>query len=84
MVSVTSASRNVTSASHYQTGSSMYIQGLIPQNSTALAEAVPIVIILCNLRIRELHFVYCITMHPEYVKLVKKAHVRIEVYIFSM
>ena len=42
MVSVTSASRYVTSASHYQSRPRMYIRGLIPWNSTELAEAVPI------------------------------------------
>ena len=31
-----------TSASSYQSRSSMHIQGLIPRNSTELAEAVPI------------------------------------------
>ena len=42
MVSVTSASRYVTPASRYQSRSSMYILGLIPQNSTEFAQAVPI------------------------------------------
>ena len=42
MVSVTSASHYVTSASRYQSRSSMYILGLIPRNSTELAEAFPI------------------------------------------
>ena len=46
MASVTSASRYITSASRYhqryQSRSSMYIRGLIPRNSTELAEAVPI------------------------------------------
>ena len=46
MVSVTSAFRYVTSASHYhprcQSRSSMYIRGLIPRNFAVLAEAVPI------------------------------------------
>ena len=42
MVSVTSASRYVTSASRNQRSSSMYIRGLIPRNSMELAEAVPI------------------------------------------
>ena len=42
MVSMTSASLYVTSASRYQSRSSMYIRGLIPRNSTELAEAVPI------------------------------------------
>ena len=32
---------SVTSASRYQSKSSMYIRGLIPGNSTELAEAVP-------------------------------------------
>ena len=56
MVSLTSASRYITSASRYitsvsrfhprfQSRSSMYIRGLIPQNFAELAEAVPIV---CN------------------------------------
>ena len=39
MVSVTSASRYVTSASHYRSISSMYIRGLIKRN---LSEVVPI------------------------------------------
>ena len=42
MVSVTSASSYVTSASRYQSRSSMYIRGLFPRNSTELAEVVPI------------------------------------------
>ena len=40
MVSVTSASRYVTSASRYQSRCLMYIRGLIPRNSLELAEAV--------------------------------------------
>ena len=39
MVSVTSASRYVTSASTYQSRSAMYIQGLIPRHFTESAEA---------------------------------------------
>ena len=35
---------SVTSTSRYQSRSSMYIRGLIPRNSTELAEAVPIVL----------------------------------------
>ena len=42
IVSVTSASRYVTSTSRYQSRSSMYNRGLIPRNSTELAESVPI------------------------------------------
>ena len=46
MVSVTSASRYITSASgyrpRYQSRSLMYIRGLIPRNFAELAEAVPI------------------------------------------
>ena len=46
MVSVTSASRTITSASRYhpryQSRSSMYISGLIPRKLAELAEAVPI------------------------------------------
>ena len=42
MVSMTSASRYVTSPSRYQSRSSMYIRGLIPRNYTELAEAVSI------------------------------------------
>ena len=46
MVSVTSASRDITSASRYhpryQSRPSMYIRGLIPRNISKLAEAVPI------------------------------------------
>ena len=48
MVSVTSASRYITSASRYhpryQRRSSMYIRDLIPRNFAKLAEAVPIAI----------------------------------------
>ena len=44
MVSVTSASRYITSATRchqlYQSRSSMYIHGLIPQNFAELAETV--------------------------------------------
>ena len=43
MVYVKSAAHYVTSASRYQSRSLMYIRGLIPRNSTKLAEAVPIV-----------------------------------------
>ena len=42
MVSVTLALRKATSASRFQSRSSMYIRGLIPRNSTELAEAFPI------------------------------------------
>ena len=46
MVSVTSASRYITSASRYnpryQSRSSMYIRSLIPRNFAELAEAAPI------------------------------------------
>ena len=42
MASVTSASCYVTSASRYQSRSSMYIRGMIPRNSTELADVVPI------------------------------------------
>ena len=48
MVSVTSASRYVTSVSHYQSRCLMYIQGLIPRNFTELAEAVPIAILILH------------------------------------
>ena len=39
---MTSATRYVTSASRYQSRSSMYIRGLIPRNFTELADAVQI------------------------------------------
>ena len=42
MVSETSASRSVTSASRYQSTSSMFIRGLILRTSKVLAEAIPI------------------------------------------
>ena len=46
MVSVTSASLYITSASlkhlHYQSRSSMYIRGLIPQNFAEYAEAIQV------------------------------------------
>ena len=45
MVSVTSASRYLTSTSRYQSRPSMYIRGLIPRNSMELAEAVQIEIL---------------------------------------
>ena len=45
IVSVTSASRYLTSTSRYQSRPSMYIRGLIPQNSMELAEAVQIEIL---------------------------------------
>ena len=41
MVSVALAFRYLTSASCYQSRSTMYIRGLIPRNFTELAEAVP-------------------------------------------
>ena len=42
MVSLTSASGYVASASSYKSLSSMYIRGMSPQKSTELTEAVPI------------------------------------------
>ena len=42
MVSVTSASRYVTSESRYQSRHSMYIRGLITCNSMEIAEVFPI------------------------------------------
>ena len=42
MVSLTLALRYVTSASRYQSRSTMHIRGLILRNSTELAEAVPV------------------------------------------
>ena len=45
MVSVTSASRYLTSTSRYQSRPSMLIRGLIRKNSMELAEAVPIEIL---------------------------------------
>ena len=52
MVSVTSASRYMTSASryhpHYQKRSSMFIRGLIPRNFAELADAVPIAALHAN------------------------------------
>ena len=56
MVSVTSASRYVMSVSRYQSRSSMYIQGLIPQNSTEFAQAVPIESTQCVFKKRA-HFI---------------------------
>ena len=55
MISVSSASRYITSTSRYhpryQSRSSMYIRGPIPQNFAELAEAVPIVltVVLMNM-----------------------------------
>ena len=43
VISVTSAFSYVTSVSHYQSRSLIFIQGLIPRNSRELAKAVPIV-----------------------------------------
>ena len=55
VVSVTSASRNITSASlyhpHYPSRSSMYIRGLIPRNYAESAKAVPIGYHTCTSRI---------------------------------
>ena len=52
MVSVTSASRYITSESRYhpryQSRSSMYVRGLIPLNFAGLADEVPIVSISCK------------------------------------
>ena len=45
MVSVTSGTRYLTSASRYQSISAMYIRGLIPWNFAELAEAVPIEVV---------------------------------------
>ena len=45
MVSVTSESCYVTPTSRYQSRPSMYIRGVIPQNSIEFAEAVPIEIL---------------------------------------
>ena len=47
MVSVTSGSCYITSASHYQGRSLMNIRGLITGNSTELADAVPIDLFVC-------------------------------------
>ena len=55
MVSVTSASRYITTASRYypryQSRPLMYIRGLVPWNNTELAEAVPIVTMCVNFRL---------------------------------
>ena len=52
MVYVTSALRNITSASRYypryHSRSSMYIRGLIPRNFTEFAEVVPIAFNKCS------------------------------------
>ena len=49
--SVTSASCYITSASRYhsryQSGSSMYICGLMPRNFAELVEVVPIALLIC-------------------------------------
>ena len=54
MVSVTSATSNLTSAlrchPRYQSRSLMYIRGLIPRNFSELAEAVPIQTILLEVK----------------------------------
>ena len=42
MVFVTSSSHYVASASRYESRSSIFTRGLIPRNSTELAEVVPI------------------------------------------
>ena len=47
-VGMVSASRYVASATHYQSRSSMNIQGLIQLNSTELAETVPITLVLLD------------------------------------
>ena len=55
MVSVTTASRYITSASRhhprYQSRSSIYVRGLIPLNFAELAEAVPIAYSHCKIRL---------------------------------
>ena len=55
MVSVTSASRYITSASRYhpryQSRSSAYIRGLIQRNFAELAQAVPIVTLSCHVKV---------------------------------
>ena len=69
MVSVTSASRYITSASRYhplyQSISSMYIRGLMPRNTVELVEAVLIAweIESC------LHYSYCHFVSPAKVNL---------------
>ena len=52
MVSVTS--RYVTTASRYQSCSSMYIEGPIPRNSNELAEAFPIETLAVTINLLEL------------------------------
>ena len=51
VVSETSASRDITTASRfhprYQSRSSMYIRNLIPRNSAVIAEAVPVTYLFC-------------------------------------
>ena len=55
MAFVTSASRYVTSASHYQSRTTMYIRGLISRTSRELAEAVPIDSGLCIIALMGIH-----------------------------
>ena len=52
------ASHYVTSASRYQSRSSMYIRGLIPRNSTELAEKVRLVDLTCPLDPCRQHFTW--------------------------
>ena len=47
----------LTSASRYQSKSSMYIRGLIPRNSMELAEAVPIELLVRGV-IKVLHILF--------------------------
>ena len=73
MVYMTSASRYVTSASCYQSRSSVHIRGMIPRRSMELAEAVPIGEVQCHWGHRSketnLHSIYPEWEHSRYGRL---------------
>ena len=72
MAAVILASRYVTSASRYQSRSSMYTRGLIPRNSTTLAKAVPIdkFQVVCSLK-KVLHIAYVGSIGREHIEFYK-------------
>ena len=66
MVSVTSESCYVTPTSRYQSRPSMYIRGVIPQNSMELAEAVPIEILSSGYQVYKCNKqVYSYILNPQ-------------------
>ena len=84
MVSVMSASRYVTSASQYQSRSLMYIRGLIPINSTELAEAVPIGLGPSHPPRKILHYLGGFILNESGCSFIRQARVKHEVNIFEV